>query len=185
VVGVRVAARAVCALALGGLIVGCSTPAASTPTASSPAASSPAASSPAPAPNPVGFPPPPQRMFWEIWTVSGHHMQILTAHIVHIYGPAYRAVYYDTHDTPGAVTCTAACAKRWPPLLESDLHLGMVRLRAGALSFFDGPDGRQAEYDGHPLYLYAGDSASPMAQGTGNAADGTWFVVTPGLRPAR
>jgi predicted lipoprotein with Yx(FWY)xxD motif len=123
-------------------------------------------------------------MFWESWTVSGHLMRILTAH-TRIYGtPAYRAVYYDTRDTPGTVTCTAECTKRWPPLLESDLHLGTDWISAGALSFFDGPDGRQAEYDGHPLYLYAGDSASPMAQGTGNAADGTWFVVTPGLKPA-
>ena len=41
----------------------------------------------------------------------------------------------------------------------------------------------EAEYEGHPLYLYAGDSSGRWVQGSGNGADGTWFVVTPDLKP--
>jgi predicted lipoprotein with Yx(FWY)xxD motif len=42
---------------------------------------------------------------------------------------------------------------------------------------------RQVEYDGHPLYLYAGDSALRQIEGSGNGTDGTWFAVTPNLKP--
>ena len=45
------------------------------------------------------------------------------------------------------------------------------------------PDGRQVEYEGHPLYLYAGDSALRQIEGSGNGTDGTWFAVTPDLKP--
>ncbi len=42
----------------------------------------------------------------------------------------------------------------------------------------------QVEYDGHPLYLYAGDSSLWEIEGSGNGTDGTWFAVTPDLKPA-
>jgi predicted lipoprotein with Yx(FWY)xxD motif len=120
-------------------------------------------------------------MFWASTAVAGHRERILFAHTGDLGG---RAVYYDKRDTADTVTCTAACTRRWLPLLESDLGPGSVPFRARALSYLDGPDGRQVEYQGHPLYLHAGDSSARWAQGTGNGADGTWFVVTPDLKPA-
>ena len=45
------------------------------------------------------------------------------------------------------------------------------------------PDGRQVEYDGHPLYLYAGDSTLRQIEGSGKGTDGAWFAVSPDLKP--
>lgn len=167
-------ARALCALAIGayGLAAGCSPvvsrPASATPPASRPAAAASAGLLLGPGPRPI-------RMFWASTAVSGHQERVLFAHTSNLGG---RAVYYDTRDTARTVGCTAACTRRWLPLLESELGPGSVPFPARALSYLDGPDGRQVEYDGHPLYLYAGDSSNRWVQGSGNGADGTWFVVT-------
>jgi predicted lipoprotein with Yx(FWY)xxD motif len=75
------------------------------------------------------------------------------------------------------------CTSRWIPLLESDLRRGSLPFNARALSYVNRPDGRQVEYDGHPLYLYAGDSSLRQIEGSGNGTDGTWFTVTPDLKP--
>jgi predicted lipoprotein with Yx(FWY)xxD motif len=40
-------------------------------------------------------------------------------------------------------------------------------------------NGNQVEYNGHPLYTYAGDTGP--GQTTGEGAGGVWHVVTPGL----
>ena len=69
------------------------------------------------------------------------------------------------------------------PLLESDLRRGSLPFNARTLSYVNRPDGRQVEYDGHPLYLYAGDSSLRQIEGSGNGTDGTWFAVTPDLKP--
>jgi predicted lipoprotein with Yx(FWY)xxD motif len=119
-------------------------------------------------------------MYWSSTDVSGHRERILFADTYDLGG---RAVYYDSRDTATTITCTAACTRRWLPLLESELKPGFLALSGRALSYLDGPDGRQAEYEGHPLYLYAGDSSGRWVQGSGNGADGTWFVVTPDLKP--
>ena len=61
---------------------------------------------------------------------------------------------------------------------------GSLPFNARALSHVNRPDGRQVEYDGHPLYLYAGDSSPWQIEGSGNGTDGTWFAVTRDLKPA-
>jgi len=43
----------------------------------------------------------------------------------------------------------------------------------------DDGNGRQVEYDGHPLYRYAGDSGADQANGEGKG--GVWFVATSSL----
>jgi hypothetical protein len=47
----------------------------------------------------------------------------------------------------------------------------------GTLAAFDGANGRQVTYNGHPLYTYSGDAAPGDAKGQGKL--GKWFVVTP------
>jgi predicted lipoprotein with Yx(FWY)xxD motif len=56
--------------------------------------------------------------------------------------------------------------------------------RDRTLSYVDGPDGRQVEYEGHPLYVYAGDSSVQQIEGSGDGTDETWFAVTPDLKSA-
>jgi predicted lipoprotein with Yx(FWY)xxD motif len=70
----------------------------------------------------------------------------------------------------------------WPPvLLTAGQPTASVTLPQG-LTAFDGANGRQVEYGGHPLYHYSGDSAPGQANGEGLL--GEWFVVTPGLSSA-
>ena len=120
-------------------------------------------------PGPLG-----PRMFWALSMAgSGHGKRILFASTYSLGG---RAVYYDKRDTATRITCTVACTRRWMPLLESDLRRGSLPFNARALSYVNRPDGRQVEYDGHPLYLYAGDSALRQIEGSGNGTDETWFA---------
>ncbi|HEX8034975.1 MAG TPA: hypothetical protein VF510_14055 [Ktedonobacterales bacterium] len=89
-------------------------------------------------------------------------------------------LYYWTKDTPGKSTCTGACATKWPPLLAlgSGTPTSATTL-PGTLSAFDGANGHQVQYNGHPLYTYAGDTAAGQANGEG--IGGVWFVATPDL----
>jgi predicted lipoprotein with Yx(FWY)xxD motif len=122
------------------------------------------------------------RMYWALGTAGpGQRKRILFADTYNFGG---RAVYYDRRDTATTITCTAACTRRWLPLLESELERGSLPFSARTLSYVNGPDGRQVEYDGHPLYLYAGDSSLRKMEASGDDTDGTWFAVTPGLKPA-
>ncbi len=182
-----VVARMLCAVTLGACVLvaaaGCS-PAPHSPAAgsSAPPGSASASASLIPTwddqqswqgPGPLG-----PRMFWALSMADpGHRKRILFADTYNLGG---RAVYYDKRDTATRITCTAACTRRWLPLLESELRRGSLPFSARALSYVSGPDGRH----GHPLYLYAGDSSLWEIEGSGNGTDGTWFAVTPDLKPA-
>ena len=186
-----VVARMLRALALSGCVAmaaaGCS-PVSHSPAAGSSASPGSAATSVSPiptwddqqpwqGPGPLG-----PRMYWAlIMAGSGHPKRILFADTYNLGG---RAVYYDTRDTATTITCTASCARRWLPLLESDLRRGSLPFSARTLSYVDGPDGRQVEYEGHPLYVYAGDSSVRQIEGSGDGTDETWFAVTPDLKSA-
>lgn len=89
-------------------------------------------------------------------------------------------LYYLTKDTANNATCTGGCAGTWPPLLGtgSGTPTSATQL-SGTLSAFDGANGHQVAYNGHPLYTYAGDSAAGQANGEG--IGGVWFVATPDL----
>ena len=126
--------------------------------------------------------PPGPRMYWALsMGGSGHRKRILFADTYNLGG---RAVYYDKGDTASGITCTAACTRLWLPLLESELERGSLPFNARTLSYVNGPDGKQVEYDGHPLYLYVGDSSLRRIEGSGDGTDATWFAVTPGLKRA-
>jgi len=105
--------------------------------------------------------------------VKGQSMTILT-------NAQGMTLYYFTPDTATKTACTGQCAQVWPPLLftGSGTPLGDAPL-TGTLSVVKGTNGNQVEYNGHPLYIYTGDSAPGQTKGAG--LFGKWFVCTPNL----
>ena len=78
-------------------------------------------------------------------------------------------------------TCLGACASAWPPLRAT----GKPTVSGGADGSLVGTsprsDGRQqVTYNGHPLYLYAGDEKAGDTRGEGLTALGaSWYALTP------
>ena len=75
--------------------------------------------------------------------------------------------------------CTSTCTGVWPPLMtrgkpragKGTAKHKLGTARRGAL--------RQVTYDGHPLYLYAGDTGAGQVSGEGIASfGGTWYVLS-------
>jgi predicted lipoprotein with Yx(FWY)xxD motif len=92
-----------------------------------------------------------------------------------------RTLYLFQKDTGTESTCNGACAAAWPPLLAN----GKPTVGSGANAYLVGTttraDGKsQVTYNGHPLYLYAGDKNPGDTNGQGlNAFGGGWFVLSP------
>lgn len=87
-------------------------------------------------------------------------------------------LYYFTPDSATTVACTGSCAKNWPPLMASGSSVMGTGL-SGSLTMVNGANGAQVEYNGHPLYTFAGDSSQSDAKGEGIL--GKWYVATPTL----
>jgi predicted lipoprotein with Yx(FWY)xxD motif len=87
-------------------------------------------------------------------------------------------VYWFAKDTATSSACTGACAAAWPPVIGMPQAASGTKL-AGKLGEIKRPNGTmQATYDGHPLYLFAGDSAP--GQVNGNESDGfgaLWYAI--------
>jgi len=88
-----------------------------------------------------------------------------------------RTLYWFAPDTPTTSKCTGSCATYWPPV-KGPVTAGSGV--TGTLGTITRPDGsKQATYDGHPLYTYAGDSAPGQNKGNGlNASGGLWYEMT-------
>lgn len=70
-----------------------------------------------------------------------------------------RTLYMFSKDTSTTSTCSGACANQWPPYMNN---------------------GQQVDYKGHPLYYFAGDTASGDTNGEGvNNFGGLWTMVKP------
>jgi predicted lipoprotein with Yx(FWY)xxD motif len=70
-----------------------------------------------------------------------------------------RTLYIFGKDTSTMSTCTGGCTKEWPPFMQS---------------------GHQVVFKGHPVYYFAGDSATGDTKGEGlNDFGGLWTMVTP------
>jgi len=90
-------------------------------------------------------------------------------------------VYLFEKDEGDESYCTGDCATAWPPVTTS----GDPKAGSGAdqslLSTIQRDDGtEQVTYDGHPLYLYAGDTKP--GETTGNGIDqfgAEWYALTP------
>ena len=89
-------------------------------------------------------------------------------------------LYHFTPDSAKQSACSGACAQTWPPLVftGSGGPTSSTTL-AGKLSVQMDANGRQVEYNGHPLYTFSGDTAPGQTNGEGLL--GKWFVATPSL----
>jgi len=107
-------------------------------------------------------------------TVHGKSEKVLT-------NAAGKTLYYLTSDTATHVVCTGQCTTFWPPLTTSGLPTSSDPL-PHKLSARAGANGRQVEYDGHPLYTFSGDFSAGQGNGEGiTSFGGTWHVATPSL----
>jgi predicted lipoprotein with Yx(FWY)xxD motif len=78
-------------------------------------------------------------------------------------------------------TCFGACATAWPPLRVGGKPTAGGGANNSLLATTARPDGvREATYNGHPLYLYQGDTQPGQVNGQGVTAFGAeWLAVSP------
>ncbi len=106
-------------------------------------------------------------------TVNGKSKTILT-------NAQGMTLYYRTTDMPPTTVCSGGCASAWPPLLVSGSSTPTSTTSLpGKLDVQTDANGNQVEYNGHPLYIFSGDTAP--GQTTGEGLGGIWHVVTPAL----
>jgi predicted lipoprotein with Yx(FWY)xxD motif len=103
-------------------------------------------------------------------TVNGQSVTILT-------NAQGMTLYYFKPDTATTSACSGACAGNWPPLLFTGSGSPTsASALSGTLSVVADANGQQVEYNGHPLYRFASDTAPGQTNGEGIA--GKWFVAT-------
>lgn len=88
-------------------------------------------------------------------------------------------LYHYTAEKRGAIVCTGACARLWPPLLVKGKQrpipgLGVKASRLGTIERPDG--GRQVTYNGYALYRYAPDRRAGDVRGQG--VEHEWYVIS-------
>lgn len=87
-------------------------------------------------------------------------------------------LYLFTSDTPGLSTCYGSCASYWPPLLTNGAPVAGTGVDAAMLGTLTRTDGTtQVTYNSWPLYYYSKDGKA--GDTTGEAVQGTWYVITP------
>ncbi len=84
-------------------------------------------------------------------------------------------LYAFSPDTETTSACNDACAEAWPPLPgPAEAGDGADADQLGTITRDDGST--QATYGGHPLYMFAGDSA--RGDTTGQGSGDKWFVIS-------
>jgi predicted lipoprotein with Yx(FWY)xxD motif len=92
-------------------------------------------------------------------------------------------LYLFESDTGSSSTCTGTCAETWPALVTAGDATASGKASASMLGTTTRDDGStQVTYDGHPLYLYSGDTAPGEANGQ-DVGD-VWYAVTAQGTPA-
>lgn len=88
-----------------------------------------------------------------------------------------KTLYLFTPDSATKSVCNAECAAAWPPLtLEDGETVTGGEGVTGTFTTITRDDGtKQAAYNGHPLYYYAGDKAAGDVNGQG--LNSKWYVV--------
>ena len=92
-----------------------------------------------------------------------------------------RTLYLFNRDTGTMSECSGACAVNWPPLAAA----GKPTVGSGANASLVSTSARhggheQVTYNGHPLYLFKGDSKPGDTNGQGlNAFGGSWYALSP------
>ena len=90
-------------------------------------------------------------------------------------------VYLFEKDTSGdASTCSGECAAEWPPVTTNGKASAGSGVDASKLTTFKRDDGTtQVAFNGHPLYLYAGDGAPGDTNGNNLDQFGAeWYAMT-------
>jgi predicted lipoprotein with Yx(FWY)xxD motif len=92
-----------------------------------------------------------------------------------------RTIYLFQQDTGTKSTCSGACATNWPPVRVSGKPTAGSGVNTSMLGTTPRSDGKpQVTYNGHPLYLFEGDSSAGDTSGQGVDAFGAaWYVVSP------
>lgn len=96
-----------------------------------------------------------------------------------------RTLYWFVKDTPTKSNCSGTCASYWPPVIGTPTAAAGTSLPDGFGTITRSNGQKQATYDGHPLYTYAGDTSAGMTGGNGkNLSGGLWWAMTPtGSKP--
>ncbi len=91
-----------------------------------------------------------------------------------------RTLYLFNRDSGTKSECNGACAVNWPPLLVAGKPTIGGGAKASLVSTSTRSTGaRQVTYNGHPLYLFKGDSKPGDTNGEGlTAFGGSWFAVS-------
>jgi predicted lipoprotein with Yx(FWY)xxD motif len=89
-------------------------------------------------------------------------------------------LYWFAIDTSTQSKCNGSCAAFWPPLIGKP-SLASGSSANGTFGTIKRANGQlQATYDGHPLYMYKGDTAAGQVHGNDvNASGGLWWAMTP------
>ena len=92
-----------------------------------------------------------------------------------------RTIYLFQKDTGTQSTCSGACATSWPPVRVSGKPKAGSGVNASMLGTTPRSDGKpQVTFNGHPLYLFEGDSSAGDTSGQAvNAFGAAWYVVSP------
>jgi predicted lipoprotein with Yx(FWY)xxD motif len=92
-----------------------------------------------------------------------------------------RTLYLFQKDTGTTSTCTGSCATSWPPLIAPSAPTSGAGANGSLIGTTKRQDGKsQVTYNGHPVYLYAGDNKPGDTNGQGLVAFGaSWFALSP------
>jgi len=88
-------------------------------------------------------------------------------------------LYERTSDPASGSNCTGQCAQMWPPLLSNGTVISTAPI-GGNLTVHMTANGKQVEYNGHPLYTYSGDTAP--GQTNGQRVGNVWQTIPVALQ---
>jgi predicted lipoprotein with Yx(FWY)xxD motif len=90
-------------------------------------------------------------------------------------------VYLFEKDQNGKSSCSGSCAAAWPPVITTGNAQAGDGVDSSLISTTKRDDGsEQVTYDGHPLYLYEGDTSPGDTTGNGLDQFGAeWYALTP------
>jgi predicted lipoprotein with Yx(FWY)xxD motif len=91
-----------------------------------------------------------------------------------------RTLYLFQKDVGTKSSCSGACARNWPPLRSTGKATAGSGADASLLGTTMRSDGKpQVTYNGHPLYLFSGDSKAGDTSGEGiSAFGGSWYALS-------
>jgi predicted lipoprotein with Yx(FWY)xxD motif len=91
-----------------------------------------------------------------------------------------RTLYLLTSDKNGSTTCSGGCLQLWPPVMLAAGGAPKASGVDGALGTLARGGSKQLTIAGHPVYLYAADTAAGDTSGEGiKSYGGTWWAVSP------